>query len=221
MPGGKMKYTDEYLKETLYTAIICDVMDQMGRNNQTLGSRFRPLNPDAILFGRAFTSIGTQVYTMPENPLTAQCEVIDRLSAGEVYVLATRGEYNCAIMGELLATAIQVKKGAGALIDGFSRDLRQMRKMDFPLYYKGHLPLTSKGRCEVNECKIPIKIDGVLINPGDYVFADLDGVAIIPDGIAGEVFTKALEIVKKENNVRENLLKGATLAETYAKIGAI
>jgi regulator of RNase E activity RraA len=83
------------------------------------------------------------------------------------------------------------------------------------------LPLTSKGRCEVNECKIPIKIDGVLIHPGDYVFADLDGVAIIPHDIAGEVFAKALEIVKKENNVRENLLKGATLAETYAKIGAI
>ncbi|MDR1732214.1 MAG: RraA family protein [Synergistaceae bacterium] len=216
-----MEYTHEYLKNTLYTAILCDVMDQLGYKHQALGDQFRPLDPDVVLFGRAFTSIGTQVYSMPENPLTAQCKVIDQISEGEVYVLVTRGEYDCALMGELLATAIQVKKGAGALIDGRSRDLRKMKEMGFPLYYKGSLPLSSKGRCEVSECKIPIKIDGVLINPGDYIFADLDGVAIIPQDIAEEVFTKALEIVKKEDTVRENLLKGATLADTYAKIGAM
>ena len=216
-----MEYTDEYIKETLYTAVLCDVMDQMGFDNQALGVQFRPLDPDVTLFGRAFTSIGTQVYTMPKDPLTAQCKVIDQISEGEVYVLATRGEYNCAVMGELLATAIQVKKGAGALIDGMARDLRQVKKIGFPLYYKGNLPLSSKGRCEINECKIPVKIDGVIIKPGDYIFADLDGVAIIPQGVADEVFAKAVEVVKKENNVRENLLNGATLADTYAKIGAI
>ena len=216
-----MKHDPEQLKKKLYTGLICDVLDHLGRRNQSLGAGFRGLGEETVMFGKAFTSIGSQVYTMPPNPLTAQCRVIDRISAGEVYVLAVRGDRNCAIFGELLATAIQAKRGAGALIDGNSRDLRQLKEIGFPLFYKGALPTTSKGRCEVTECQVPVVIDGVLINPGDYVFGDIDGVAIIPAALADQVFDEALIILGKENNVREQLLNGASLENTYAKIGAI
>ena len=216
-----MSYDPTYLKETLYSGIICDVLDQMGYRKQYLSESMRPLKDDTVLLGRAFTSIGTQVYTMPENPLTAQCKVIDQLSEGEIYVLATRGEYNCAIMGELLATAITCKGGCGALIDGYTRDVKRLHEMKFPLFVKGTLPCTSKGRCEVTECQVPVIIDGVTINPGDIVFGDIDGVVIIPKEIEDEVFKRSLEIVLKEDSVRDNLLKGASLEDTYAKIGAI
>ena len=216
-----MKHDPEFLKKTLYTGLICDVLDQKGYKNQALGNGFKGIFDETVLFGKAFTSIGTQVYTMPPNPLTAQCKVIDQISEGEIYVLATRGERNCAIFGELLATAIQAKKGNGALIDGMARDLKQLREMEFPLYYRGALPTTSKGRCEVTECQVPIVIDGVTIHPGDYIFGDLDGVAIIPAAIAEQVFDEALVILSKENNVRQELLNGASLEDTYAKIGAI
>lgn len=216
-----MKHDPEHLKKTLYTGLVCDVLDHMGRRNQALGANFRMLEEDRTLFGRAFTSIGTQVYTMPPNPLTAQCKVIDQIKEGEVYVLATRGDKNCAIFGELLATAIQAKKGNGALIDGNARDLRQLKDIEFPLFYRGALPTTSKGRCEVTECGIPIVIDGVTINPGDYIFGDMDGVAVIPAELAEQVFDEALVILGKENNVRQELLNGASLEDTYAKIGAI
>lgn len=219
--GRKVKHDPEHLRKTLYTGLICDVLDQLGRHNQALGGGFRTLDEDGALFGRAFTSIGTQVYEMPPNPLAAQCRVIDRIREGEVYVLATRGERNCAIFGELLATAIQAKKGVGALIDGNARDLRQLKEIGFPLFYRGPLPTTSKGRCEVTECQIPIYIDGVRINPGDYIFGDIDGVAIIPAELADVVFDEALVILGKENNVRQELLNGASLEDTYAKIGAI
>ncbi|MDR1536266.1 MAG: hypothetical protein LBU64_14455 [Planctomycetota bacterium] len=216
-----MKHDPGHLKKTLYTGLICDVLDHLGHRNQSLGGGFRGLGEDTVLFGKAFTSIGTQVYAMPANPLTAQCKVIDRISEGEIYVLATRGERNCAIFGELLATAIQAKKGAGALIDGMARDLRQLKRIGFPLFHKGSLPTTSKGRCEVTECQTPILIDGVAINPGDYIFADLDGVAVIPAALADQVFDEALVILGRENNVRAELLNGASLEDTYAKIGAI
>ena len=216
-----MKHDPEYLKKTLYSGLICDVLDHLGHRNQALGVNFRALDSESVLFGRAFTSIGTQVYTMPPSPLTAQCKVIDQIREGEVYVLATRGERNCAIFGELLATAIQAKKGLGALIDGNARDLKQMKEMNFDLFYRGPLPTTSKGRCEVTECQVPIDIDGVRINPGDYIFGDMDGVAVIPGELAERVFDEALVILGKENNVREELLNGASLEDTYAKIGAI
>lgn len=216
-----MSYDAEYLKKNLYTGVICDVMDGMGYRNQSLGKDIFPLDPDCVLFGKAFTSIGTEVYTMPADPLTAQCKVIDQLKEGEIYVLSTRGHYNCAIFGELLATAIQAKNGVGALIDGCARDQRQLKEMKFPVFYKGALPTTSKGRCEVTECQVPVLIDGVMIYPGDVIFADIDGVAIIPSQIADAVLDEAMKVIKKENKVRDGLLHGATLADTYAKIGAI
>ena len=215
------KYDADYLKKILYTGILCDVMDGMGYRNQALGMGIKPLGDDTVIFGPAFTSIGTQVYSMPENPLIAQCEVVDQLKEDEVFVLVTRGEQNCAVFGELFATAVNVKKGAGVLLDGLARDVKALKKMEFPLFYKGVNPKTSKGRCEINEAQVPIVIDGVTIHPGDMIFGDIDGVAVIPAAIADEVFQKALDTILKEDQVRDGLKKGRSLYDVYTDIGAI
>ena len=214
-------YDMDYLKKVLYTGILCDVMDTLGYRNQALGMKIRPLGEDTVIFGPAFTSIGTQVYSMPEDPLMAQCRIVDQLKEGEVYVLVTRGEYNCALFGELFATAVNSKKGVGVLLDGLARDLKELKNMKFPLFFKGTMPTTSKGRCEINESQIPIIIDGVTINPGDMIFGDIDGVAVIPKEIADEVFEKSLETIEKENMVRDGLKQGRTLEDVYKEIGAI
>ncbi len=96
---------------------------------------------------------------MPEEPLTAQCKVVDQLGEDEIYVLVNRGEYTCAVFGELFANGVLGRKGAGVLLDGFARDIKQLKKMNFPLFYKGRDPRTSKGRCEINECQIPVLFD--------------------------------------------------------------
>ena len=59
-----------------------------------------------------------------------------------------------------------------------------------------------KARCEINECQIPVTLDGVTINPGDYIFGDIDGVVIIPKDVIDEVIDRALESIEKENEVR-------------------
>lgn len=216
-----MKHDSNYLKENLYSGIICDVLDQMGYRNQALSNRLNGLNDNTVIFGPAFTSIGTEVYSMPDDPLTAQCKVVDQLGEGEIYVLVTRGNYNCAVFGELFATAVKSRKGAGVLLDGYARDLKALKEMDFPVFYRGKNPKTSKGRCEINECQIPVTLDGVVINPGDYIFGDIDGIVIIPKDIADEVIDRALETILKENEVRDRLLNGSSLQQAYAEIGAI
>ncbi|MCD8197074.1 MAG: hypothetical protein LUE24_07965 [Lachnospiraceae bacterium] len=218
-----MKYTDkiEELKEILYASILVDVMDQKGYRNQALSNEIYGLNDGTVIFGPAFTSIGTEVYSMPEDPLTAQCKVVDQLGENEIYVLVTRGNYNCAVFGELFATAVKNRKGTGVLLDGYARDMKALKKMDFPLFYRGKNPLTSKGRCEINECQIPVTLDGVTIRPGDYIFGDIDGVVIIPQEIVEEVLDEALQTIKKEDDVRERLENGSSLAQAYAEIGAI
>lgn len=209
------------LKEVLYSGILCDVLDGMGYRNQSIGMALKPLGDETVIFGPAFTSIGTEVYSMPENPLIAQCRVVDQLREGEIYILKTRGAYNCAVFGELFATAVRKKGGAGVLLDGLARDLKELKKMQFPLFYKGTDPKTSKGRCEINECQIPVEIEGVTIFPGDYIFGDVDGIVVIPSALSEEVFDKALDTIEKENLVRDGLINGQSLESVYTEIGAI
>lgn len=218
-----MKYDNriEELKGKLYSGIICDVLDKKGYRNQALSNAIRGLNDNTTIFGPAFTSIGTEVYSMPADPLTAQCKVVDQLGENEIYVLATRGHYNCAVFGELFATAVRGRKGAGVLLDGFARDMKALIEMDFPLFYRGKNPKTSKGRCEINECQIPVTIDGVTINPGDYIFGDIDGVVIIPRDVVEDVLDSAMKTIEQENEVRNRLINGSSLAQAYKDIGAI
>lgn len=216
-----MALNSEMIKEILYSGIISDVLDGMGYRNQALAGGISPLTDDTVIFGPAFTSIGTTVYSMPENPLVAQCKVVDQLGEDEIYVLVTRGDYNCAVFGELFATAVNARKGAGVLLDGYARDVKALKEMKFPLFYKGRDVRTSKGRCEINECQISVILDGVTIRPGDYIFGDIDGVIVIPKEVAEEVIRQAAETVEKENEVRTRLLNGSTLQKAYEEIGAI
>lgn len=216
-----MALNSEMIKEKLYSGIISDVLDGMGYRNQALAGGISPLTDDTVIFGPAFTSIGTTVYSMPENPLVAQCKVVDQLGEDEIYVLVTRGDYNCAVFGELFATAVNARKGAGVLLDGYARDVKALKEMKFPLFYKGRDVRTSKGRCEINECQIPVILDGVTIRPGDYIFGDIDGVIVIPKEVAEEVIRQAAETVEKENEVRTRLFNGSTLQKAYEEIGAI
>lgn len=215
------KYEREFLMQNLYSGVLCDVLDGMGYRNQGIGQRMIPLADDTVIFGPAFTSIATEVYSMPESPLTAQCKVVDQLGEGEIYVLVTRGNYNCAVFGELFATAVEKKKGAGVLLDGCVRDMKALKKMNFPLFYVGRDPRTSKGRMEINECQIPVNFQGVIIHPGDLIFGDVDGIVVIPQEVSEEVIEKALETIKKEDEVRQGLNDGDSLESVYKRVGAI
>ena len=215
------KYDYDQLKGVLYSAILSDVMDQMGYSNQSIGLAVMPLKEDTVIFGPAFTSIGTQVYSMPEDPLTAQCKVVDQLSEGEVYVLVIRGDRNCAVFGELFGNGVLGRKGNGVLTNGYARDIKQLKEMNFPLFYGGTNPRTSKGRCEIDECQIPVVLDGVTIHPGDFIFGDADGVAIIPKAITDEVLKRAIETIEKEDIVRDSIKTGLGMQAAYQINGTI
>ena len=216
-----MKYNTNELKNVLYSGILSDVLDMKGYRNQAVDGNVMGLTDKTVIFGPAFTSIGTQVYSMPESPLTAQCKVVDQLSEGEVYVLSIRGEKNCAVFGELFATAVRNKGGVGVLTDGYARDLKALYEMDFPIFFVGKNPRTSKGRCEINECQIPVKFYNVTINPGDYIFGDVDGVVVVPSAIVDEVIEEALGTIRKEDEVRSRLQNGSSILKAYQEIGAI
>jgi regulator of RNase E activity RraA len=208
----------------LYAAVLSDVLDGMGLREQAMRPFVRPLDEASLLFGRARTGLYMPVYSVREgeNPYDVEIALVDDLRPGEVAVFACGGPTErIAPWGELLSTAARARGAAGCVTDGLVRDIRAIRAMEFPVFHGGIGPLDSKGRGKMMEADVPVACGGVLVNPGDYVFGDADGVVIIPAGVAEEVFTTALAKVDAETTTRDELAAGATLADVFRRHGVL
>ncbi len=212
------------LKEKLYSAVLSDVLDDMGRPDQAMRPFIRPLDESLVLVGRARTGMYATTFSVEtgENPYELEIKLLDDLKQGEVAVLGCDGPTErIAPWGELLTTAAMARGGVGCVTDGLVRDVRKIRGLSFPVFHGGIGPLDSRGRGRMVEMDRPVRCGGVLVRSGDTVFGDVDGVVVVPQEIAEQVFSRALSKVTAENNTRDELLRGRLLAEVYAKYGVL
>ena len=93
--------------------------------------------------------------------------------------------------------------------------------MGFPIFAKGYSPATSIGRMEIVAIRVPVRVGGVLIEDGDLVFADCDGIVIVPKAIEEEAIEKAIEKVSGENMVRDALVGGASIRAVFKEYGIL
>ena len=211
-------------KQTLYTAVLSDVMDQLGHMNQALRPFVRPLDESLVFIGKARTGLYTSTYAVGdgENPYELEIRLLDDLQPGEVPVLACDGPTDrIAPWGELLTTAAMARGGAGCVTDGLVRDVRKIRELRFPVFHGGIGPLDSRGRGRMIEMDTPVECGGVRVRSGDIVFGDVDGVVVVPQEIAEKVFRLAFAKVTDENHTRDELRAGSLLADVYAKYGVL
>lgn len=202
----------------LYTAAICDILDEFGFRNQAMHQRLRPLLPDMRncgFIGRARTFKWEEVDYVDENPYKLEIEAMDSLKKGDVVVHSTDVNSTNAPWGELMSTLAKRKEVVGCVCDSQVRDCIKIIDMDFPVFYAGIRPLDSKGRGLVVAYDVPIMCGQVVVNPGDLIFADFDGIVVIPQAIEKEVIKKANEKVGAENLSRAALLSGKSLKEVY------
>lgn len=212
------------LKETLYSAVLSDVLDEKGCTEQAMRPFVRPLDDTKVVFGRARTGLFAPVYHVEEgeNFYAVEIALVDDLGEDEVAVLACDGPtHRIAPWGELLSTAAGYRGAAGCVTDGLARDVRQIRAMGFPVFCGGIGPLDSKGRGKMVAMDVPVHCGGVVVRPGDLVFGDVDGVVVIPSAIAEQVVAAALEKINGENSTRDELARGMKLAEVYEKYGVL
>jgi regulator of RNase E activity RraA len=206
-------------REKLYSGVISDVLDTHGKWCHAMGPGIRPLDESLTLFGRARTGIYMSAYHVEPgaNPYELEIRLIDSLEPDEVPVLACPAGNRIGPWGELLSTASHARRAAGAITDGLVRDVRFIRQMGFPVFAGGIGPLDSKGRGMVMAIDVPAECGGVTVNPGDWVFGDVDGVVVIPGHMAEKVITQALEKVARETTVRDELAAGEPLASVFAR----
>lgn len=216
--------TSSELLMTLYTAVLSDVMDELGYPNQALKPFVRPLDDALSFMGRARTGLYADTYSLlgGENPYELEIKLVDDLKPGDVAVFACGGPTDrIAPWGELLTTAAIARGAAGCVTDGLVRDVRHIRNMKFPVFHGGIGPLDSKGRSRMIEVDRPVVCAGVAVCTGDIVFGDVDGVVVVPQSISGQVFERARDKATRENRTRDELRQGYLLSDVYAKYGVL
>jgi 4-hydroxy-4-methyl-2-oxoglutarate aldolase len=202
-------------KENLYAAIIADILDDMGYRDQVMDATLRPLQAESLVVGRARTMLAVPEFSIPARPYDRQIEATDALEPGDIVVVHMSQITVCAFWGELFSTAAVMRGAVGAVMDGYVRDVRRVTQMNFPVFAAGIRPINSKGRATVAGYDLPIQCGGVLVHPGDVVFAEIDGVVVIPEKIAPEVMERAMQAASRENRVRSDLLAGSTLRAAW------
>lgn len=126
-----------------------------------------------------------------------------------------------AYWGEILTVTAKKRGATGAIINGFHRDTNMILKNDWPVFSRGRFAQDSSVRTQVVDFRCAIEIENVLINPGDLIFADLDGVLVIPRSLEREVITESLNKLRTEKIVLEEIKGGMTSTEAFAKYGVL
>jgi regulator of RNase E activity RraA len=212
-----------WIREHLYVPAVCDVLDTLGHREQAMHQRLRPLDPDhCTIVGRARTFRWMETdYIVEEDPYGLEIAAMDSLKTGDVAVHSTDHAGTNAPWGELMSTGARRNGAAGCVCDSNIRDCRRIMALGFPVFYTGIRPLDSMGRGRLMAYDVPVRCGGVLVRPGELVFADFDGVAVVPRAIEDEVLALAFEKAGKENDSRRDLFAGDTLRAVFDRYGVL
>lgn len=142
---------------------------------------------------------------------------------GDVIVVACHGTARTAMWGALMST-LSMKAGIVAgIVDGAVRDVDEIRDLGFPLWYRSTVPRASPtsvhGRTEPVRVNVPVVVGGQVIEPGDLLVADENGVAVVSPADAEEALAGVHRQMDKERVVREKITSGASVAELLQEFG--
>lgn len=215
----------QFVKEKLYVPVVCDILDSLGYRQQAMHHRLRPLLPDIRscgFVGRARTARWMETdYVVEEDPYGLELDLMDSLKPGDAVIHSTDFGGTNAPWGELMSTIAKRNGAVGTVCDSQVRDCVRIIEMGFPVYYTGIRPLDSQGRARVMAYDVPVRCGDVLVFPQDLVYADFDGVVVVPQAVEKEVLRLASEKAHKETQSRQELLEGKSLRAVYEKYGVL
>ena len=203
--------------EGCYTGVVHDVLRAMGRKNFTLPPRVTPLQPDMTLCGPTWTIEGRVDETADAHEtLLAWTGLLSKCPEGHI-CKAQPNTHQIAQMGELSAETLHRKGVLGCVLDGGLRDANFILELGFPCWRTHHTPRDIVGFWLPKKTNIDVMIGEVLIQPGDWLHGDRDGMVCIPKEILNEVLEKSQIAMETENKVRSAILDGMDPQEAYLK----
>jgi regulator of RNase E activity RraA/CMP-N-acetylneuraminic acid synthetase len=199
----------------LSSAMLSDITREMG----FAFTLPREIRGNTRIFGRAKTMLLDRL-----QPGEGTRGIYDALGSyrfvrpGDVIVVENRA-HDHAYFGNLNAQLAMRAGAVAAIIDGVTRDRSDVEKLGFPVFARGHYCVDIKNEGTVRSMNMPIMIGGVPINQGDFVYADLDGVTIIPSTMWPEVRLRALKGIEKEWRVGMAVALGSDPQEILVQLG--
>jgi len=206
----------------LYAGLVFDVLEHLGHPNQALSHEIMPISPDMKLAGPAFTFKGTTSAVKDESVRFRRLNALKEMKHPCIEVRDRTTPYNVALYGELSATSAATHGAVGALIDGGTRDSGMLISMGFPVFARYRTPVEAFGRVMTLSHQVPILMSGelsetVIVNPGDIIFGDIDGVLVVPKALALQVLLEAERIAGIEDAARVDFKRGDDPVEVFKK----
>jgi len=206
---------DDLVREfqKLDTTAVSDALDRLGIKGGCAGIQAQVAGTKAV--GRAFTvryrPCGVEKGTVGD--------FLDDVQPGQIVVLDNGGRTYCTVWGDIM-TVYAAKKGvAGTVIDGVCRDMPRILEAKYPIFTRGHIPVTGKDRVELDALNVPVAVSEVLVRPNDILVCDDTGVVVVPYDRADEVLKTAFEIDEIEQKILAMLDKGMTLRDARKELG--
>ena len=197
------RVTEENIREILAVISAANLSDAMHRRGVLQG--LRPIAPGMKVVGRALT-----VRTAPGD-YAKPVEAIDQAKPGDVIVVEAGGVAP-AIWGEMASRSAMNRGVAGVVIDGAIRDSGDIRELGFPAFSRLICPNAGEPR-GLGEIGVSITVSGEVVEPGDWVLGDDDGVVRIPRDQAAEWTNRGMAVYEQEVRVREEITRGGTYGQ--------